>query len=147
MKFYQSVLDDKIQNISDTHYKLAQLENIKNNNKDYQKIERLAEQKANDIFSNKKAILAAAIISVFIALRKDPKKQLLIYNSYYPSNGVTDFSNYILSIMSTQHPENHLQFNQRKLLEIVEQFYDRLLKVAANDAIHTLSVTNSDQCH
>ena len=53
LKFYQSVLDDKIQKISDTHEKLAQLENIKNN-KDYQKIERIAEQKANDIFSNKK---------------------------------------------------------------------------------------------
>jgi hypothetical protein len=33
---------------------LAQLENIKNNSKDYQKIERIAEQKAKDILSNKK---------------------------------------------------------------------------------------------
>jgi len=33
---------------------LAQLENIKNNNKNYQKIEKIAEQKANDILSNKK---------------------------------------------------------------------------------------------
>jgi hypothetical protein len=29
---------------------MAQLENIKNSNKDYQQIEKLAEQKANNIF-------------------------------------------------------------------------------------------------
>ena len=39
--------------------------------------------------------------------------------------------------MSAQHPENHLQFNQRKLLEIVEQYYRRLLKVAVNSTIYT----------
>ena len=38
-----------------------------------------------------------------------------------------------------QHPENYLQFNQRKLLEIVEQFYDRMLKIAVNNTIHILS--------
>lgn len=43
LKIYQSGLDDKIQNIADSHKKLAQLESIKNNNKNYQKIE----QKAN----------------------------------------------------------------------------------------------------
>ena len=54
LKIYQSAVDDKIQNIDEAHKKLAQLENIKNNNKNYQKIERVAEQKANDILSNKK---------------------------------------------------------------------------------------------
>ena len=54
LKIYQSALDEKIQNIDEAHKKLAQLENIKNNNKNYQKIERVAEQKANDILSNKK---------------------------------------------------------------------------------------------
>jgi flagellar biosynthesis chaperone FliJ len=55
LKIYQSAVDEKTQNIADMHRKLAQLENIKNNSKDYQKIERIAEQKANDIFSNKKS--------------------------------------------------------------------------------------------
>jgi hypothetical protein len=38
----------------DVYKKLAQLENIKNNGKDYQNIERKAEQKTNDILTNKK---------------------------------------------------------------------------------------------
>jgi hypothetical protein len=146
LKIYQSALDDKIQNIADSHKKLAQLENIKNNNKEYQKIERLAEQKANDIFSNKKAILAAAIMSVLAALRKDPKKQLLIYGPFYPSNNDADaILSYTTKMMSSPNPENYLQFNQRKFLEIVEQFYDRMLKVAVNNTIHTLSqLSNPD---
>jgi hypothetical protein len=37
----------------EAHKKLAQLENIKNNSKNYQKIERIAEQKAK---ANKKVI-------------------------------------------------------------------------------------------
>jgi hypothetical protein len=101
-----SVLDHKIQNIAEMDKRLAQLENIKNNNKDFKKIERLAEQKANDIFSNKKAILAAAVVAVLAALRNDPNKQLLIYGSDYPSNGDVDLCHYISSIMSAQHPEN-----------------------------------------
>ena len=43
LKIYQSAIDEKIQNIAEAHKKLAQLENIKNNNKDYQEIERIAE--------------------------------------------------------------------------------------------------------
>ncbi len=59
-KSFQSILDQKIQNIAETDKKLAQLENIKNNDKDYQKIEQVAEQKANDILNNKKAVVLAS---------------------------------------------------------------------------------------
>jgi hypothetical protein len=65
----------------------VQLENIKNNSKNYQKIESVAEQKANDILSNKKAIVLAAVIAVLGAIRNHPnKQQLLIYDSFYPLN-------------------------------------------------------------
>jgi transcriptional regulator with XRE-family HTH domain len=152
LKLYQSAVAEKIQNIDEAHKKLAQLENIKNNNKDYQKIERLAEQKANDILSNKKAILTAAVISVFAALKNDPEKQLVIYdllyntnnnNSCYPSNINDDSILYTTSkIMSssTANPENYLpSFVHRKVFEISEKFYDMLLKVAVNNAIYPIS--------
>jgi hypothetical protein len=93
-------------------------------------------------------MLAASIIAVLAALRNDPNKQLsLIYGSDYPSNGDVDLYHYISSIMSVQHPENYLQFNQRKLLEIVEQFYDRMLKVAVNNTIHILSNSATQTNH
>jgi hypothetical protein len=84
LKYCQSTIDDKIQNISHMHKKLAQLENIKNNDKDYQKIEQVAEQKADDILNNRKAVILAAVIAVLEALRNLPdKQQLLIYDSFY----------------------------------------------------------------
>jgi transposase len=67
LKIWQSALDDKIQDIAEAHKKLAQLENIKNNNKDYQQIERLAEQKTNDILNNRKAVVLTAVIAVLEA--------------------------------------------------------------------------------
>jgi hypothetical protein len=148
LKLYQSALDDKIKNIDDANKKLAQLEKIKTSNKDYQQIEKLAEQKANDILSNKKAILTAAVISVFAALKNDPEKQLVIYdllnnnnnNNFYPSNNNDSAISYITSkIMSssTANPENYLpSFIQRKVFEISEKFYDMLLKVAVNNTIY-----------
>ena len=46
-----------------------------------------------------------------------------------------------------EHPENYLQCNQQKLLEIAEQFYDRLLKIVVNNTIQSISSSNSDQFH
>jgi flagellar biosynthesis chaperone FliJ len=64
LKFFQSILDQKIQTMAETDKKLPQLENIKNNNKDYQRIEQVDEQKANDVLNNRKAVVLAAVISV-----------------------------------------------------------------------------------
>ena len=59
---------------------------------------------------------------------------------FYPSNNDADaILSYTTKMMSSANPENYLQFNQRKFLEIVEQFYDRMLKVVVNNTIHTLS--------
>jgi hypothetical protein len=87
VKIWQSALHDKMQDIAEAHKKLAQLENIKNNDKDYQEIERIAEQKANGILNNRKAVVLAAVIAVLKALRNHPdKQQLLICDSFYPLN-------------------------------------------------------------
>ena len=140
LKTYQSALDDKIQDIAEAHKKLEQLENIKNNSKNYQKIERVAEQKANDILANKKALVLAAIISVLGALRYHPdKQQLLIYDSFYPlNNDAADIFTKMMS-SSTTNPENYLPFYHKEILKIAEEFYDRLLRVAVNNTIYPLS--------
>ena len=140
LKIYQSTVDDKIQNIVESHKKLAQLESIKNNNKNYQKIERVAEQKANDILSNKKAIVLVAVIAVLGAIRNHPdKQQLLIYDSFYPlNNDAADIFTKMMS-SSTTNPENYLPFYHKEILKIAEEFYDRLLRVAVNNTIYPLS--------
>jgi hypothetical protein len=140
LKFFQSILDQKIQNMAETDKKLAQLENIKNNDKDYQKIERVAEQKANDILNNRKAVVLAAVIAVLEALRNQPdKQQLLIYDSFYPINnkGAADIFAKIIS-SSAANPENYLSmsFNHKEILKMAEGLYDELLKAVVGNTIY-----------
>jgi len=144
LKIYQSAVDDKIQNISDMHKKLAQLENIKNNNKDYQRIGKLAEQKANDILTNRKAIVLAAVIAVLGALKNRPdKQQLLIYDLFYPSNNnsTADIFAIMMSSSPTANQESYppMPFHHKEILNIAEGLYDQLLRVAVNDTIYPSS--------
>jgi hypothetical protein len=157
LKFYESALDEKIQSIDEAHKKIAQLENMKNNGKDYQEIERIAEQKANDVLANKKAILITAVIAVLGALRYHPaKQQLLIYDSFYPSNndGTADiFAKMISPSTSTANPEKNylvpLQFyHHKEILKMAEGLYDNLLKVVVDNTIYPTSPSSYvDQCH
>ena len=144
LKLYQSAVDDKIQSIAESHKKLAQLESIKNNNKNYQKIESIAEQKANDILSNKKAVVLAAIIAVLGAIRNHPdKQQLLIYDSFYPlnNNSTADIFVKMMSSSPTANQESYppMPFYHKEILSIAEGLYDQLLRVAVNDTIYPLS--------
>jgi hypothetical protein len=141
LKIYQLALDDKIQNIAESHKKLAQLESIKNNNKNYQKIEKLAEQKANDVLNNRKTVVLAAVIAALGALRNHPdKQQLLIYDSVYPSknNVAVDIFAKIMSSSSTANQESYppMPFHHKEILNIAEGLYDQLLRVAVNNTIH-----------
>jgi hypothetical protein len=146
LKFCQSALDDKIQNISDMQKKLARLENIKNNSKDYQEIERVAERKASDILANKKAVVLASVIAVLGALRNHPnKQQLLIYDSFYPSNNNSTadiFAKMMSSSTSTANPEkNYLSMpsHHKEILTMAEGLYDHLLKAAVNNTLYPLA--------
>jgi hypothetical protein len=150
LKLYQSTLDDKIQHISHMHKKLAQLENIKNNNKDYQMIERVAEQKANDILNNRKAVVLTAVIAVLEALRNRPdKQQLLIYDSFYPlnNNGAADTLTKMMSSSAANLGKNYLSmsFHHKEILKIAEELYDELLKAAVNDTIYPSSNSANQQ--
>ena len=146
LKIYQSALDEKIQNIDEAHKKLAQLESIKNNNKNYQKIQSIAEQKANDILNNKKAIVLAAVIAVLGAIRNHPgKQQLLIYDSFYPSNNNSTadiFTKMTASLIATTSP---MPFHHKEILNIAEELYNELLKIVVNNTIYLLSHSENHQ--
>jgi ribosomal protein S8E len=150
LKYCQSTLDEKIRNIS-LHKKLAQLENIKNNNKDYQKIEQVAEQKANDILNNRNAVVLAAVISVLEALRNRPdKQQLLIYDTFYPLNNNNGAADILAKMMSSSaaNPENYLSmsFHHKEIRKIAGEIYDELLKVAVNNTLYP-PIPTATQCH
>jgi hypothetical protein len=146
LKFFQSILDQKIQTMAETDKKLAQLENIKNNSKHYQEIEKIAEQKANDILYNRKAVVLAGVIAVLEALRNLPdKQQLLIYDSFYPLNNNNGTADILAKMMSSSaaNPENYLSmsFPHKEILKIAEEIYDVLLKTAVNNTLYSAAVT------
>jgi beta-glucosidase-like glycosyl hydrolase len=151
LKIYESTLDDKIQDIAEVHKKLEQLENIKNNSKNYQKIERVAEQKANDILANRKAVVLAAVIAVLGALRNRPdKQQLLIYDSFYTSNndGIADIFAKMMSPSSTANPEKNylsIPFPHTEIMKIAEGLYDQLLKAVIDNTIYLSTPTATTQ--
>jgi hypothetical protein len=154
LKSFQSILDQKIQNMAETDKKLAQLENIKNNNKDYQEIERIAEQKANGILNNKKTVVLAAVIAVLEALRNRPdKQQLLIYDSFYPLNNNNSTADIFAKMMSSSaaNPEKNylsMSFRHKEILKMAEGLYDDLLKAVVGNTIYPPSPSSYvDQRH
>jgi D-alanyl-D-alanine dipeptidase len=109
-------------------------------------IERVAERKASDILANKKAVVLASVIAVLGALRNHPnKQQLLIYDSFYPSNNNSTadiFAKMMSSSTSTANPEkNYLSMpsHHKEILTMAEGLYDHLLKAAVNNTLYPLA--------
>jgi hypothetical protein len=92
------------------------------------------------LFSNKRTILMTAVIAVLGALRYHPaKQQLLIYDSFYPSNSnsIADIFAKMIS-SSTVNPEKNyppMPFHHKEILKIADGLYDELLKAAVSNII------------
>jgi hypothetical protein len=90
-----------------------------------------------------------AVIAVLGALRyHHAKQQLLIYDSFYPSNnGAADIFAKMMS-SSTANPEKNylaMPFHHKEIMKIAEELYDSLLKVAVNNTYipsHLATQTN-----
>jgi hypothetical protein len=96
--------------------------------------------------NNKKAVILAAVIAVFVALRNHPEKQqLLIYDTFYPLNN--DTADILAKMMSssTENSEKNylvpLPFHHKEILTMAEGLYDNLLKVVVNNTIYPAAVT------
>jgi hypothetical protein len=109
-------------------------------------IEKVAEQKANDILYNRKAVVLAAVIAVLEALRNQPDKQhLLIYDSFYPlnnnDNSTADIFARMMSSPTANSEKNYLSmsFHHKEILKMAEGLYDELLKAVIGNTIYPLA--------
>jgi hypothetical protein len=76
------------------------------------------------------------------------KQQLLIYDSFYPlNNNITaDIFAKMMSSSPTANPEiNYLAFHHKEILQIAEELYDQLLRVAINNTIYPPKGTATQQ--
>jgi len=120
-----AIIDLKKQEIEQLSYEKQQLENfivrLKTNNKEYQRVVRIAKDKVSQVLDDKRVMLNAAIGSVLGALREHPEKQLLIYDSLDASTFRT--SSIPLGIDSRQYRQVCLEM----LRGLAEELYDKLL--------------------
>jgi hypothetical protein len=73
-KWYHVILDGKRQTMDSMKKELIRFRNLINdtrNSKDYQKIEKIAEEKVNATLQDKKVMLVTALLSVLKTLRKN----------------------------------------------------------------------------
>jgi hypothetical protein len=98
--------------------------------------------------ANKKAILMTAVIAVLGALRYHPEKQqLLIYDSFYPSNNsIADLFTNMMSSPTAANPEkNYVPFHHKEIMKIAEGLYDQLLKAVIDNTIYLSTPTATTQ--
>jgi hypothetical protein len=134
LNLHELDLESKRRKIAEMNNKLAGLNKMVEDvhkKEDYQKIERLAEEKVDSILTNKKAIILTAIISILAALRNDPDKQLLIYDA-------AEIPSMNAIISSSQNPESLLHPHHKTILKLAEIYYDELLKFAAYNSISSV---------
>ena len=92
----------------------------------------------------------AAVIAVLGAIRNHPdKQQLLIYDSFYPSNNnsTADIFVKMMSSSPTANQESYppMPFYHKEILNIAEGLYDQLLKAVIDNTIHLSTPTATTQ--
>jgi hypothetical protein len=95
-------------------YQIEQLKSSKN----YQTIEKIAEDKVNESLTDNKKVIEYALVSVTEALRNEPDRYLLIDKKPYNSLGT------IQSILY----EGDCQFAKEKVLELADKIFYKLQK-------------------
>ncbi len=140
---YTAALNSKKAEISELVSHKHQLERINAREKgrpEYRRVERIAEQRINEILSNKQLVLHAALASILDALREDPNKQLLIYDL---RDGPP-----LYGIRHTPPGIDPLQFKrfcQAKLLELAAKYHDKLLKNFMRSTMTSIAFEDQQQ--
>jgi hypothetical protein len=127
----------------------ARLETIvtgfKNDNKDYLKIKRAAEEKVKDILTNGKLLLKLATFSVIESLRSNP--ELYNFVSYSISNNTTiSYGSNYPSLMLSGRQQQQQSFNDSYtalIVEEAEKLYNKLRTELTNSVIAAASSSSA----
>jgi hypothetical protein len=116
---------------------------FKNNNEEYLKIKRAAEEKVKDVLTNNKLLLKFATFSVIESLRNNP--QLCNFIMYNNSNNTTMSygHNYPSLMLSGQQHQQQQSFNDHYtalILEEVEKLYNELITKLKNEVMANAAV-------
>jgi hypothetical protein len=125
----------RVEEVVNLNSKKAQLESfitrLKSNSQEYCRVVSLAREELHQILSDKRVMLHAALLSVLEALKEDPEKQVLIYDSL--DNPLYTVPPIPFGI----EPRQYRQLCLTKCQELAEQFFEKLIKSCVNRAIAT----------
>jgi len=111
---------------------LGVIERLKTNDEEYEKIIRIAKENVRRVLYSKRAMINIVTCSILGALRENPEKQLLIYDSW-------DDSQY--GAISIPPGIDLLQYRRICLEDLQEEAYDRLSNSIVAYAMSYLSPT------
>jgi predicted RNase H-like nuclease (RuvC/YqgF family) len=106
---------------------------FKNSNRQYLQIKRIAEEVVDRILAERKSLLTSALIAVVEALRMNPDRYAVIYNSKYDNNEIVFGSSTAASSSSHSHSptlqNQNYYYNEyhEGILEIADSFLKMLL--------------------
>ena len=121
---HQQNFDSLADNICDFRNQKHQLEQFvfrfKNSNKKYLKVKSIAEDHVNRLLTEEESLLDLALKAVIEALRMNPDRYAVIYNSKYDSNDNVSTSTFT-------KPQNHYYDKYHEgLVELAKGFFNIL---------------------
>jgi chorismate mutase len=112
---------------------------FKNSNEKYLQIMRIAEQVVYRLLAERKSLLNSALVAVVEALRMNPDRYAIIYNSKYDNNDIFDSSMGTTAVaISSSHSSTisnqNYYYNEyhEGILEIAKGFLNVLLNKSVN---------------
>lgn len=146
--FYAEREKRQIDNLSRKRMRLTTIiAQIKNNDKEYQKIEHTVEEKVISVLSNGKDLIRLAFLSLMESIRNDPEKYSFLINNMNLTKTIHYDSNY--DIYEQRQPQEHVSQDSYAetykimLIDEAEKLYHKLLKELVNTVIANTTPTTS----
>ena len=140
-------LQDNIEHLYNERSQLQQfVSRFKNSDSRYLQIKRIAEEVVDRLLAERKSLLASALIAVVEALRMNPDRYAIIYNSKYDNNnGIFDSSmgmGTTAVAISSSHSstKSNQNYYYNEYHEGILEIANSLLKILTNQTVDNTMV-------
>jgi chromosome segregation ATPase len=132
-------LGDKICDLQDQKHRLEQFAyRFKNSNKKYLKVKSIAEEVVNRLFTEQESLLDLALKAVIEALRMNPDRYAVIYNSRYDNNyndNIFESNASTIADISSPSTKNHQNYYYNEYHEGILEIANSFLKILTNQIV------------
>ena len=117
---------------------------FKNSNEKYLKIKSIAEEVVDRLLKERKSLLSSALVAVVEALRMNPDRYAVIYNSKYDNGNESIFESITAAVAISSSPNFYSKVNQNyyynQYHEGILEIANSLLKILTNQMVDNTMV-------